>query len=247
MLRGAIMNIQTTSTTADVGVAGADAAQGRSAALQPDWDAIDTVLLDLDGTLLNLAYDTHFWRQVVPRAYAAANGITEQAAAQRLQPLFRSHEGTLGWYCVEFWSDQLGLDVAALKRGSEGVEWLPGAREYLGLLRRRGKRLVLLTNAHPVTLAIKDERAGVSRHMDAMYSSHVFGAPKEDPAFWAGVRGAEPFDPARSLIADDSPAVLAAARQAGIRWVYGMRRPDSLGTVRDHGRHPAVDVLQDLG
>ena len=27
-----------------------------------EWDAIDTVLVDMDGTLLDLSFDTFFWR-----------------------------------------------------------------------------------------------------------------------------------------------------------------------------------------
>ncbi len=213
----------------------------------PDWSTIDTVLLDLDGTLLDLAFDTRFWRQVIPAAWARMRGISVDEARTLLAPRFREREGTLDWYSVVFWSRELELDVPALKREvMHEVQWLTGVPDFLATLRRNGKRLVLLTNAHPQTLAIKDEHVGVSRYLDAMFSSHTFSWPKEDPRFWESVRRTEPYDPARTVFVDDSPPVLAAARTAGIRWVIGLRHPDSQGTVRDHGPWPAVDRLTDL-
>ncbi len=129
----------------------------------PDWSAIDTVLLDLDGTLLDLAFDTRFWRHTIPSAWAQARGVTLEQARAQLAPRFREREGTLDWYSVAFWSRELGLDVAALKRAAmHEVRWLAGVPEFLATLRRNGKRLVLFTNAHPASLAIKDECTGVS-------------------------------------------------------------------------------------
>jgi HAD superfamily hydrolase (TIGR01509 family) len=213
----------------------------------PDWAAIDTVLLDLDGTLLDLAFDTQFWRHTIPGAWARARGLSLDEAREQLTPRFRAREGTLDWYSVAYWSRELELDVAALKRAAmHEVRWLEGVPEFLGTLRRNGKRLVLFTNAHPEALAIKDQHTGVSRYLDAMFSSHTFSWPKEDARFWESVRRSEPFDPARTLFVDDSPPVLAAARAAGIRWVIGLRHPDSQGTVRDHGPWPAVDRITDL-
>lgn len=213
----------------------------------PDWSAIDTVLLDLDGTLLDLAFDTQFWRHTIPLAWAQPRGLSLEQAREQLAPRFRAREGTLDWYSVDFWSRELELDVAALKRAAmHEVRWLAGVPEFLTTLRRNGKRLVLLTNAHPHSLAIKDARTGVSGYLDAMFSSHTFAWPKEDARFWDSIRRSEPFDPARSLFVDDSPAVLAAARAAGIAWVIGLRHPDSQGTVRDHGPWPAVDRITDL-
>jgi putative hydrolase of the HAD superfamily len=213
----------------------------------PDWSAIDTVLLDLDGTLLDLAFDTRFWRHTIPAAWAHARGVTLEQARAQLVPRFQEREGTLDWYSVAFWSRELGLDVAALKRTAmHEVRWLAGVPEFLAILRRNGKRLVLFTNAHPASLAIKDESTGVSRYLDAMFSSHTVSWPKEDARFWESIRHSEPFDPERSIFVDDSPAVLAAARAAGIRWVIGLRHPDSQGTLRDHGPWPAVDRITDL-
>jgi putative hydrolase of the HAD superfamily len=215
--------------------------------VRPDWSTIDTVLLDLDGTLLDLAFDIQFWRHTIPSAWADARGLTLEQARERLAPLFRAREGTLEWYCTTFWSRELQLDVSALKRATmHEVRWLAGVPEFLDTLRRNGKRLVLFTNAHPDSLAIKDERTRVSSYLDAMFSSHTFAWPKEDARFWVSVRRSEPFDPQRTLFVDDSPAVLAAARAAGIRWVIGVRHPDSQGTVRDHGPWPAVNRITDL-
>lgn len=214
---------------------------------KPDWTRIDTVLLDLDGTLLDLAFDNHFWRDVIPAAYAASRSMSVDTARERLSRLTRAREGTLAWYCIEHWSRELGLDVGALKREAGArIAWLPGARKFLRSVRAAGKRIVLLTNAHPRTLQIKDERTRVREFLDAAVCSHEVGAPKEDRAFWDAVRSLEPFEPTRSLFVDDSPAVLAAARAAGIRWVYGVTRPDSSGEARDHGSFPAVDSVSQL-
>jgi putative hydrolase of the HAD superfamily len=212
-----------------------------------DWSTIDTVLTDLDGTLLDLAYDNRFWLERVPQAYAAARGLSPEQARSALSPRFRACEGQLSWYCIEHWSRELELDLVALKsRSAHEVAWLPGARQFLDTLRARGKRLVLLTNAHPIVLDLKDRRTGITSLVDAAFSSHRFGVPKEDPRFWHAVRAVEPFPLESTLFIDDSPAVLGAARAAGIRFVVGIRRPDSVGTERDHAEFPAVDSVGEL-
>jgi 5'-nucleotidase len=213
----------------------------------PEWQRIDTVLLDLDGTLLDLAFDTYFWWQHIPAMYGAPRALPVDQAREQLKPRFKACEGTLNWYCVDYWSRELGLDVKALKRASaERVSWLPGAEEFLKRLRAHGKRVVLMTNAHPEALRIKDERTGVTRYFDAVYSSHMFGAPKENPKFWSAVREVEPFDAERSMFVDDSPTVLRAARTAGIRWIYAIRRPDSTGNPRVHEGFAVMDGVADF-
>lgn len=214
---------------------------------KPPWDDIDTVLLDLDGTLLDLAFDTYFWWHHIPEVYGATRSLSVEDARTALKPRFQACQHTLNWYCVEYWSRELGLDVPALKRAAaERIGWLPGAEHFLSRLRARGKRVVLMTNAHPKALQIKDERTGVTRYFDAVHSSHEFGAPKEDARFWRAVREVEPFDPERTMFVDDSPPVLRAARAAGIRWIYAVRRPDSSGPPRVHEDFPVTDAVADL-
>jgi 5'-nucleotidase len=214
---------------------------------RPDWPTIDTVLLDLDGTLLDQAYDNHIWRDLVPQRFAIAHSMDLHTAYADIARRFAERSGTLDWYCIEYWSRTLGVDIGALHREVRSdVAWLPGAREFLARMRAAGKRLVLLTNSHPIALAVKHEQSGVLDHLDAAVTSHELGAPKEHAQFWEAARARFGFDPDRSLFADDNAKMLDAARSAGIRWVYGIRHWDTKGSRREH-LHPAVDGVADLG
>jgi putative hydrolase of the HAD superfamily len=211
------------------------------------WDRIDTVLLDLDGTLLDLEFDNHFWQTRVPEAWGVRRGLDLQQARAVLAPRFSACEGTLDWYCEEYWSRELGLDITELTRGeAERIRWLPGAREFLLRIRALGKRLVLLTNSPPQALAIKDERTQVLALFDASFSSHAFGAPKEDQRFWSKLQDVEPHEPARCLFVDDNLAVLRAARTAGIGQVIGIHRPQARTPVGHSGEFPAVEQIEAL-
>jgi putative hydrolase of the HAD superfamily len=219
----------------------------RPAFLGPDWAAIDSVLLDLDGTLLDQAYDNHIWGELVPRRFAQANGLDIEAAQAEIARRYSVHHGTITGYCIDFWSRELGVDITALHREQRSqVDWLPGAREFLRRMHAGGKRLVLLTNSHPSALAVKQEQTGVLDYLDASATSHEFGFPKEDARFWPAARARFGFDPERSLFADDNPRVLAAARAAGIRWVIGIRHWCSRSARREHPEHPSVDGVADL-
>ena len=191
-------------------------------------DGVDTLLLDLDGTLLDLAFDNRFWRQVVPEAYGALHGLSVQQAIDAIVPRLAAVEGTLPWYCLDHWSRQLEMDLSTLKTEHAGsVAWLPGAQDFLLRQRAAGRRLVLATNSHPETLRIKDEQTRISDYLDAVYSSHPFGAPKEDPHFWQGFREVERFDPRRTAFIDDNAHVLRAGRDAGIAHLIAITRPDT--------------------
>jgi HAD superfamily hydrolase (TIGR01509 family) len=214
---------------------------------RPDWSAIDTVLLDLDGTLLDQAYDNHIWRDLVPQRFALAHAMELHSAYAEIARRFRERSGTLDWYCIEYWSRTLEIDIGALHREVRShVAWLPGAQEFLTRTRAAGKRLLLLTNSHPVALAVKHEETGVLDYLDGAVTSHDFGHPKEHAPFWAAAAAHFGFDPARALFADDNSKMLDAARSAGIRWIYGVRHWDTRGSRREHVEHESVDSVADL-
>lgn len=45
-----------------------------------DWAQINTVLLDMDGTLLDLHFDNTFWLYTIPQHYASRNQLSLQEA-----------------------------------------------------------------------------------------------------------------------------------------------------------------------
>ncbi len=212
-----------------------------------DWSAIDTVLLDMDGTLLDLRFDNWFWQELIPRRYAAANGLSQAQTHGLLAPKFGEVKGTLQWYCIEYWSRELGLDIGSIKREAlREVNYLPGAEEFLLKLKSSGKRRVLVTNAHPETLGLKNEQVALTQYFDACYSTHTFSHPKEDAAFWPRLAAAERFAPQRTLFVDDSLSVLDAARNFGIGWLRAVRLPDSGRPPQHTGDYAAVDRVADL-
>ncbi len=212
-----------------------------------DWSAVDSVFLDLDGTLLDLAYDNHIWLRRIPALYAERNGLSVDEAQALLAPKFRRWAGKIEWYSIDFWNQETGLDIAQIHRNEAArVSWLPGAQQFLNAVRARGKRLVLMTNSHPVILEIKNARVGVLDYFDAAFSSAQFGAPKEDPQFWIAAQQVEPHDPARTLFCDDNRAVLDAALRAGIDHVRAVRCADSSRPPHSHADYAAVDAVVDL-
>jgi putative hydrolase of the HAD superfamily len=212
-----------------------------------DWTVIDTVLVDMDGTLLDLNFDTFFWREAVPQSYALLHGLSVAAAQQSLAPRFEAKIGTLEWYCLDHWARDLGLDLKTLKREHrELIRFLPGAPEFLASVRARGKRLIVVTNAHRDTFAVKAERTGLDRLVDSVVCSHDFAAPKETAAFWRALEAHAPFDRRRTLLIEDSLTVLAAAREYGVRHTLAIRRPDSQLPPRAIDGFAAIDGVFEL-
>ena len=194
----------------------------------PDWSTIDVVCLDMDGTVLDLRFDNLFWLELLPRRWGEARGLDLDAAMAQLRPRFEAKRGTLEWYCVDHWSEELGLDIPALKHElRDEIRYLEGAAEFLDLLRASRKRVLLTTNAHPLSLQVKDAQTQLSRHFDELVSSHEFGVPKEHPEFWEQLERRHDVPLARTLFVDDSAAVVEAARRAQVGWIYQVLQPDS--------------------
>ncbi|MET0499337.1 MAG: GMP/IMP nucleotidase [Steroidobacteraceae bacterium] len=211
------------------------------------WDEVRTVLLDMDGTLLDLRFDNYFWLELIPQRFAARHGLADEAARKQLFAWFAAKQGSLDWYCMDYWTRELQLDIAGLKRevGAQ-VSFIPGAQRFLERLRESGLRVVLVTNAHADSLAVKHEQTGLIGLVDAVVTSHRYGMPKEHAAFWPRLEAEMGFDPRRALFVDDSLAVLRAARAHGIGQVVAVTRPDSTQPPRHIPDFPCVATVAEL-
>ncbi|MFT5112791.1 MAG: HAD superfamily hydrolase (TIGR01509 family) [Parasphingorhabdus sp.] len=212
-----------------------------------NWDDIDTVLLDMDGTLLDLKFDNDFWLQIVPVAYADKHSVSVHEACNIIFPRMRSLRGTINWYCVEFWSLELQLDIVDLKcQCRDAISLRDGSIAFLNAVKRSNRRQIMVTNAHEATLDIKMQRTGIAHLFNELISSHRFKTPKEQREFWVKLVEQTGVDLTRCLFIDDSAAVLDAAQDAGVGHILGVLKPDSSRPENHYENFVALDSYTEI-
>ncbi|SET46344.1 putative hydrolase of the HAD superfamily [Marinobacter segnicrescens] len=207
-----------------------------------EWSKADQVFLDMDGTLLDLHFDNHFWLEHLPRRYGEANRLTPDQARNLIVPMIMAERGSLNWYCTDYWSERLSLDITALKAEvGDRIAYRPRVKEFLQALRHNRLAPVILTNCHPDPLKLKLARTGLDQLVDRVISSHDLGAAKEEQAFWDRLQDHHTHHRDRAIMVDDSMPVLESARRAGIGQCLAILAPDSQQPDREpHPEFPAV-------
>ncbi|MCB1706400.1 MAG: GMP/IMP nucleotidase [Halioglobus sp.] len=212
-----------------------------------NWADIDTVLLDMDGTLLDLHFDNYFWTEHLPRVYAEKHQITEQESHEQLHGTLAAEQGTLQWYCLDHWSQRLDMDIPALKQELQHmISIRPFVLEFLAELHNSSRDVLLVTNAHRKTLDLKMENVDILGWFDRVVISHDLHAPKENQDFWIRLQDMHPFDPARTLLIDDTETVLASAQQYGIAHLLTLLQPDSKRDKRLSTRFPGFHHFDEI-
>lgn len=206
---------------------------------------VRTLFIDMDGTLLDLAFDRSFFRETLPLRYAQSSGLDVAAASAEVHERLGAIEGTLAWYSLAHLSRLFALDLAAMTEElAHGVSLHAGAIEFLAAAQRRF-RCVLVTNADPVVLELKLQRTGIAAWMDGIVSAHHLGAAKEEAGFYRRLAAIEPDCPAGGALIDDNLKAVAAARAAGLSTI-AILRPDRGRPARSVAAGPAVASVADL-
>lgn len=208
---------------------------------------IKFVLLDMDGTLLDKYFDDYFWGHLVPEKYADKHGLTFGKAKDELMKKYKFHEGTLNWTDIDFWSDELNLDIPALKEQIRHlIEVHPHVKDFLKLLKKHRKKVFLATNAHFKVLDLKMKKTNIGIHFDKCITSAEMGSPKEDLAFWHRAEKELGFDKDKSLFIDDTEEVLRTAKKFGIKHILYKATASSKAEPGESNEFPAIHDFKEL-
>jgi HAD superfamily hydrolase (TIGR01509 family) len=204
-------------------------------------------MLDMDGTILDLAYDNYMWLTHVPGHWAEQNDMSLDEARHYLLQKFGAAQGDLRWYCLDHWSEHLGLDVHQLHRDNHHmIDFLPGAKAFLERMREANVRLLLVTNSHQFTLDLKDEVTGLVEYFDGVHTSHEYGYAKEHQSFWHALQEDAGFDPETTMFVDDSHPVLHSAATYGVRHTVAISRPDTSRPAKESEEFVSVEGISEL-
>lgn len=212
-----------------------------------DWSEISTVLLDMDGTILDLHFDNQFWLVHLPKRYAQSANISEQEARDKLHAHYQKIQGTIDWYCLDYWAEQTHLPITELKKELQHlIQLRADAHQFLVDLKSSGREIILVTNAHPDSLSLKIERTQLDQYFDKLYSTHQFGVTKESQSLWQQLQAEVKFDNNKTLFVDDSLVILESAKTFGIKHLLAVANPDSQQETRKITSFESVSNFETL-
>lgn len=182
----------------------------------------------MDGTLLDKYFDDYFWEHLVPEKYAEIHNITFGRAKEELMQKYKVHEGTLNWTDLDFWSNQLNIDIPAMKEQIKHlIEVHPHVENFLRMLGKEKKKVFLVTNAHYKSIDLKFKKTLIGKYFDAVLTSFDAGYPKEDIKFWEAAEKRLGFDKGKTLFIDDTEEILKTAKKFGIKYILYKARANS--------------------
>ena len=192
------------------------------------WDVIETFFLDMDGTLLDLAYDNYFWHEHIPNLYSKKVKTTFTEAKIIFEGMYMEKKGTIEWYSINYWSDILNINLKSeILNTKDKISVLPNAIEFLKTLKKNQINTVLITNCPREMLNIKITQTKLWGYFNKIISSHDYGYAKETENFWNILNKNIIYNKEKTFFIDDNENVLKFAEKNGIKNLISINYPDS--------------------
>jgi len=179
---------------------------------------IECLLIDMDGVILDNAYDNDFWQNQIPEVIADSKSIAFDDAKRLAIQIFNYKKNTKDWYDVDYWSNMLDIDIEAQKRSEKSfsrISLYDGVIDTLSVLKNKTK-MILITNAHRKTLNIKLEKYNLNPYFDEMVCAHELNYVKEDIQLWYMLRSKYRLDYEKTLLIEDTINNINVGLSAGI-------------------------------
>ena len=173
-------------------------------------------------------YGAHYSPRELESAFTAQISLRKSKAGQSYEcfPDIPFHEVMADLFRskgIEENADTLGIQAAQLFRiaSTEYIRLYPKVLESLDLLRKKGYRLWLLSNAQEVFTRYELRHLGLWDAFDGVYISSSFGFRKPDVRFFRSLLEEQQLDPKQCLmIGNDRETDIAGAKAAGLDTFY---------------------------
>lgn len=174
-------------------------------------------IFDMDGTLLDSML---LWRSLNV-SFVRSFGI---------EPTAKQEEDMLnltGRMVIPYIKENFGIDApfetlleranaALLPQYAAGVPHKPGALDYLKRLRARGVKCVLATATPARHALVAINQAGLTPHLDFIFSTEMLDLSKSDPAFYDKLCGMIGENKRDCVMFEDALYAMRGAREAGL-------------------------------
>lgn len=208
------------------------------------WDSIETFFLDMDGTLLDLAYDNYFWHQHIPSVYAKYNNITFKKAKLILEKEYKKKQGSIQWYCLEYWSKKTNINLSIeLLKTKNKIKVFPGAIDFLQSLKKKNIKIILLTNCPREMLNVKITQCKLWGYFNKIISSEDYEFAKETDQFWKILEERIFFNKNKTVFIDDNQDVLRYSYRNGIKNLVSINFPDSNEEKKSISKFLSIDSI----
>jgi len=178
------------------------------------------ILSDLDGVILDLAYDKKFWELWLPEQVTRQTNKSIEEAKAEIMTEIDIQRGTLNFYDLNYWDDLLNVDCMQIfQEKEERCSYLAGSYEALQRLSTLKNPKYILTNGDPRIQEYKAETQNFLEFFDSIFYSMHAGYPKESKEFWALARHNLNLEFEDAIFIDDDLKVVTAAANAGIKQV----------------------------